>query len=143
MALEPQRGTGSCRVPAERLRFEQVDATVLCVRLEVSCLSSTDGARAGPRRIRAAMRGLAVAVGLGVGLPAVANAGCNLIPVAALELPAAYIGPTQNGVVGTAATDPVGYLDRAVAGPGQTVTVRADLACQPAEPGFALPSDPN
>ena len=63
--------------------------------------------------------------------------------VAALELPAAYIGPTQNGVVGTAATDPVGYLDRAVAGPGQTVTVRADLACQPAEPGFALPSDPN
>jgi Tol biopolymer transport system component len=89
------------------------------------------------------MRGLAVAVGLGVGLPAVANAGCNLIPVAALELPAAYIGPTQNGVVGTAATDPVGYLDRAEAGPGQTVTVRADLACQPAEPGFALPSDPN
>ncbi|MDJ0869669.1 MAG: hypothetical protein QNK03_26450 [Myxococcota bacterium] len=55
-----------------------------------------------------------------------ARAGCNIVAVAALELPAA-----------------IGFVDRPVAGPGQTVTLRADLGCDPSQPGFALPGDPN
>ena len=76
-----------------------------------------------------------------VGVAREARAGCNLIPVAAEELP-------STGVVGdvAAVNDGAvvnGFVTRPIAGPGQTVTLGVDVDCDPGAAGFALPADPN
>ena len=78
---------------------------------------------------------LGIAVSAALSLAAApAEAGCNLIAVATKEL------PSRDPSGGTSVT---GFVDRAVAGPGDTVTVRADRACGRPNPGFAAPGDPN
>ena len=64
-----------------------------------------------------------------VGVAREARAGCNLIPVAAEELP-------STGVVGdvAAVNDGAvvnGFVTRPIAGPGQTVTLGVDVDCDP------------
>jgi len=78
------------------------------------------------RSRRASVLALVAAAGLALGTALPAHANCNLIPAAIKEF------PSKQGSVG-----------QAVALPGDTVTVRVDLACDATAAGFSEPASNN